>query len=221
MKKPVKILLIVLCAFVFTAAAAVFAVCLRLSDPGARVVFLSPSTQGANLYADGVTTERENMNLLADLVQARLEARGFTVYRSDPDKTFREAVDASNALAPSVHAALHTNAVSGENRGVRGCEVYVRRHDYRSLRLASCLYESVSAATPTEDRGIKYTDTLSEVTDTASPCVLVELDFHDSPEGAAFLTGNREALADAVADGISRFFEASVSWKLLLRSLLR
>ncbi|MEA4823347.1 MAG: N-acetylmuramoyl-L-alanine amidase [Clostridiaceae bacterium] len=221
MKKPAIILIILLGALLCLSAGLAAFLSLRYADPGPKVVFLSPSTQGANIYADGVTTERDNMNALADLVEARLLSRGFIVYRNDPEKTYAEAVEDSNALSPSIHVALHTNAIDGENTGVRGCEAYIRGGSYPCLKLATCLYTAVSAVTPTDDRGVKYTATLYEATSTSSPSVLLEVDFHDIAEGAEFLTENRDKIADAVADGIVAYFESPVDLPLLLRAFVR
>ena len=222
MKKAIKILLPVLAALILSSAAVLTVLLSRTVRPGARVVFLSPSTQRENLYADGKTTEAACMNAVADEVQRILTARGYTVRRSDPEKTFREAVADSLALAPSVHVALHSNAAATENTGaIRGCEAYARRRHYGSYRLAECIYARVAAVTPTEDRGVRYSDTLAEVTRPSCASTLVELDFHDCADGAAFLTSQTGALAQAVADGIEDYFTAGIRWRTLLRSLLR
>ena len=56
---------------------------MSLLNKGDKIVFLSPSTQYENLYADGVTTEGANMQKLADLVEEKLGDE-YTVLRNDP-----------------------------------------------------------------------------------------------------------------------------------------
>lgn len=218
MNKKLRIALTAAGCIVLALAAFTVSLYGRYMTPPARIVFLSPSTQAGNIYADGVTTERDNMNAIADLIGQHLPD-DFTVLRNDPNLTVKEAVDASNAAGSGIHVALHSNA-AGTDAVVRGCEVYIRMRDYPSRRLAACVYSAVSAVTPTGDRGIKYSSTLYEVTKTKAPCVLVELDFHDNPGGSAFLTENRDALAQAVADGIIAYYNKPVDFLSLLKSFV-
>lgn len=128
MNKKLRIALTAAGCIVLALAAFTVSLYGRYMTPPARIVFLSPSTQAGNIYADGVTTERDNMNAIADLIGQHLPD-DFTVLRNDPNLTVKEAVDASNAAGSGIHVALHSNA-AGTDAVVRGCEVYIRMRDY-------------------------------------------------------------------------------------------
>jgi len=219
MRKPLKITLFITLAMVVACTLTTTTLYLYCAAPRPKTVFLSPSTQTANVYADGCTTEGANMNAIADLVAALLP-EGFTVIRNDPALTVVEAVEASNTLRPSVHVALHSNATGHESSTVRGCEIYVRRTDVRGHRIALAIYGRLAALTDIPGRGIKPSRTLLELTGTKAAAILVEIDFHDSVEGATWLTESREAIAEAIADGIVAYFEEPMGFGTFARAVL-
>ncbi len=206
-KKRDTILIAVLGGLVCVFVAAVVILGMRSPRIQVKSVFLSPSTQDKNLYFDGVTTERMNMTAISDLVAGFLAEADCVVYRSAPGSTLEEAVALSNELGAAIHVALHSNASGVEGATVRGCEVFCRPWDLPSRTLARCAYDSVSALTPTADRGIKTVDSLYELNNVKSTAILIEADFHDNAAGAAWLKENREAVARAVADGILAYFD--------------
>ena len=85
-------------------------------------IYLSPSTQEFNEYADGLGTEEERMNRLADAMEPQLTASGIRFTRNTPDMTAASSIQASNAGSYDLHLALHTNASgsgqAGRNRGI-------------------------------------------------------------------------------------------------------
>jgi|GEM_PF-1284418 len=192
---------------------------MSLLNKGDKIVYLSPSTQYENIYADGVTTEGGNMQIIADLVAEKLGDE-YTVLRNDPEGDVKKSVELSNASDAVIHVALHSNATGDEALKVRGCEVYVRPHSVLSSTLAECIYEQVSEITPTEDRGVRVSRTLYEVQNRECPTVLVELDFHDDPAGAAFLLEKQDALAEAVAEGIRDYYKAMPKPLTILKAWL-
>ena len=86
------------------------------------IIYLSPSTQEYNLYADGLGTEEEWMNQLADAMEPLLYASGIRFSRNTPDMTAASSIRDSNAGNYDLHLALHSNASgpeeAGENQGI-------------------------------------------------------------------------------------------------------
>ena len=85
-------------------------------------LYLSPSTQEFNHYVNGLGTEEEQMNRLADAMEPLLFASGIRFTRNPPDRTAAAAIRASNAGDYDLHLALHSNASGpgqeGQNRGI-------------------------------------------------------------------------------------------------------
>lgn len=168
-------------------------------------VYLSPSTQHKNMYHDGVTTECASMNAVADHLE-KLFPEKYTVYRNDPYDTLESAIAHSNKLEPEIHIAIHSNASGVDGGGVRGCEIWIPAGDRESKRLAKAVYEYLEDLTPTEDRGIKETTTLAEMNNVDATRILIEVDFHDDPDGSDWIKANQGSLAQAIYNGISDYY---------------
>lgn len=87
-------------------------------------VYISPSVQHFNIGQNGYGSEEERMNEVADIVEYELQRHGLTTARNDPSMTLQEVVADSNALNPTVHVAIHSNAADGN---ARGSEIYTHR----------------------------------------------------------------------------------------------
>jgi len=171
-----------------------------------RRIFLSPSVQYMNAYACGDTNEGDEMQLLADACEALLREEDFDVLRSDADKTLEDAVTLSNRKNIGLHLALHTNA--SEHHTARGCEAFIKRGTDNELsdKIAALLTDEISDL-GTPNRGVKQTDSLYETNHTkAESVVLLEVDFHDSEDGAKWLIENRDVIAEAIVQAILTFY---------------
>lgn len=154
-------------------------------------IFISPSSQEANLYVTG-GNEEVVMKLIADSLCAELTRHGVEWQRNNRTGIYADHVGQSNLYKPDIHLAVHSNAMGGTSSGkARGTEVFC--YDPADLssvgtQLAQKIYARLSALTPTADRGIKSgKDTMSEIRNTNAPAVLVEIAFHDNPEDAAWI----------------------------------
>ena len=149
-------------------------------------LFLSPSTQYFNPY---ITTgdERYWMNALADEMTPYLHASGITVTRNDPDGSAAQSIRDSNASRQDFHLALHSNAAPQALSGrLRGVDIYFY---------------------PLPDRVQARSSTIiGELRRTRAPAVLTELGYHDNTEDANWLTGNLDAIARALALGVTEYF---------------
>ena len=173
-------------------------------------VYLSPSVQEFNVGYGNYGTEEERMNQVADIVEYELRRNGLRVVRNSPEQSLQEIVAESNALAPSVHVAIHSNASS--NGEARGSEVYAHKFGGKGEILARDIARYLEPLTPTEDFGVKEGYTAFngkgyyELRRTTAPAVLVEVAFHDNPEDAQFIMDNIYEIGVAIARGILNYF---------------
>lgn len=166
-------------------------------------VFLSPSDQLGNTYAYGDTNEAVVCQQISKLLEDKLNALGVFVF-SDPN--MYNAVNRSNKLRPDLHLAIHTNASPRHNvRGVRvfyypGSE-YGKTYAEQFFRSLSSLYDGSHA--------IKTNAVLYELRKTVSPAVYLELDFHDTVDGAKWLIANKQLIANTLCKVICDIFQLS------------
>lgn len=169
-------------------------------------LFLSPSTQRANLY---VTSESERywMNLLADEMEPYLHSSGVNFTRNDPNATAAQAIRDSNAGFYDFHLALHSNAASDAASGtVRGIDVYYFPTSVQGLRMANILVDNLREVypLPASVRALPTTS-IGEVRLTTAPSVLVELGYHDNILDAQWIENNLPQIAVALVLSVTEF----------------
>lgn len=170
-------------------------------------LFLSPSTQDFNPYVtEG--NERYWMNQLADRMEPYLRASGITVTRNDPNGSAAQSIRQSNAGSYDFHLALHSNASPAALAGTqRGIDIYYFPTSEEGLRMANILVDVLRPVYPLPERVRALpTTVIGEVRRTRAPSVLAELGYHDNAEDAAWLTGNLDAVAAALSEGVSEYF---------------
>lgn len=177
-------------------------------------VYLSPSLQEYNLYVDGVTTEEEMANRIADAMEPYLLASGISFGRNDPAMTLGEAIDDSNQGAYDLHVSIHTNAAPEALAGkLQGTDVYYFWNSYYGQEIADRIAREMKKIYPDPAKvDTVATATLRELRRTNMPAVLVEVAYHDNPEDAAWIEENIDAIAQALTKGITDYF--GVPWKM-------
>lgn len=161
-------------------------------------VYLSPSNQPNNTYNGVATNERDNCREIAKLVKAELERCGITVKIGlNGSKNVAE----SNAFKPDLHMPIHTNAY---NKKARGTSVMVYSNAAQNLKYATPVFNQLKSIVLAQDkgRGISVRRDLLELSGTTAVAVYVEVDFHDVPQVAKWLTAQRPLIAKAIAKGI-------------------
>lgn len=166
-------------------------------------LFISPSSQEANVGPGGYV-EEVYMNLVADILCPELTRHGIEFMRNSKGDTYAGHVAKSNLYKPDFHIAIHSNA---GGTTARGCVVFCYKPDTYPNRpgtlMAKSIYKYIEALTPVADRGVKDgTAILSEVAKTNAPAVLIEVDFHDKVDGAAWLMAHIPEIAQAILLGI-------------------
>lgn len=172
-----------------------------------KTVFLSPSTQEWNPYANG-GNEQEQMNLIADAMEPYLTASGITYVRNDPDRNVTGAIADSNAGRYEVHLALHSNAAGAGSAGkVRGVEIYYSPYSEFGRRLAVITANNFTAVYPLPERVMTVpTTSLAEITRTRTVAVLCEIGYHDNAEDAEWIKNSRDIIAQTLVRSLCDYF---------------
>ena len=162
-----------------------------------KIWYLSPSNQASNIGFGSYGTEKEQMNLLLDEIIPHLDRAGVSFHRADADMGLTDRVKESNEMKAGFHLALHSNA--GGNGLARGPEAYY--YSSAGQVLGQKLVDALLGLGQENKRScnIKQNKTLYELKHTTAPACLLEVDFHDSPGGVAFLTEQRSDIAAAIA----------------------
>ncbi len=170
-------------------------------------IYLSPSTQEANLYVTG-GSEEYWMNLLADELEPWLTSSGIQYVRNTPQMTAASSIRASNAGNYDLHLALHSNAApEGKYGTARGIIAFYAPNSRNGQRAAVLIAENLRSIYPLPDKvRAEATTYLGEVTRTRAPAVLVEIGYHDNVEDANWITSNLEAIAEKLALSITEYF---------------
>lgn len=171
-------------------------------------VFLSPSTQEWNPYADDTGNEEMVMNLLATEMEPYLRASGITFVRNDPERNAAGAIADSNAGSFDVHLALHSNAAPAQFAGMlRGIDVYFAPNSADSELLATIIANNMQRIYPVENHvTARPTNSLGEVLRTKAVAVLAEIGYHDNPEDAAWIRKNLRQIAINLVLSLTDYF---------------
>lgn len=164
-------------------------------------VYLSPSSQTANVGVGNYGTEAKRMQELSSKVKTKLIAKGHTVYGSDNSLTRTQRIAASNNAGVACHVALHSNAGGGT-----GPEVWYYSTSANGKRLANNIITKITGVKSCpKSRGIRPSTEYAELNGTSAPAVIVEVAFHDNANDAAWIINNMDAIAQAIADGINLY----------------
>jgi N-acetylmuramoyl-L-alanine amidase len=91
-----------------------------------KKIYLSPSSQPANLYAAGDTNEQTQCRRIALAAVAALKRCGFEAMTNVAEgKTMYDRVGESNAWGANLHIPLHTNAGGGGTK--QGTQIYYKK----------------------------------------------------------------------------------------------
>ncbi len=170
-------------------------------------IYLSPSTQQANMYVTG-GSEEYHMNKLADAMEPYLYANGISFMRNTPDMTAGSVISQANRHDYDLHVALHSNAAGDGNAGGRnGTDIYYFPGSKKGKRAADIMVEQFRKIYPYTDKVRALPTTkLGEVDRVKAPSVFIETAFHDNPEDAKWIVQNNEKIARAIVMGLSQYF---------------
>lgn len=177
----------------------------KAAEPeGERIykVYLSPSDQGKNTYAWGDTNERDQMRKVADVTEQALLRTGRFMVINGQHGDMYDRIAESNAWEADLHVCNHSNACNGVVMGTRAFAYDLEGKGYEAVK---AIYERVAPISPGTSENIK-TATFREIVLTSCPCAYVEVEFHDTEEGAKWIIGNTVRIGEAIAQGICDYF---------------
>lgn len=166
-------------------------------------IYVNPSVQYANSYADNLGNEGQHMNSISKLLVGMLnEYTNLIVYSNNsyPGKSLSESVKESNSLSVDYHLSLHSNAGGG-----KGSEGFYTKTSYGFTK---SILDSLQDILPYPTRGPKYgQDSLYELKRTTASSSLIEILFHDDKAQALFIINNQKEIAEAIFNGIVSYLK--------------
>lgn len=175
-------------------------------------VFLNPGHAPNGNPDPGAVNEETGLRecdvalAVAKSAESYLNAAGVAteLLQSDSLYDICEAVNNSDA---NIFVSIHCNAAEAE--AANGTETWACAGSYRGSMLANCIQSQLVNALDTTDRGVKIAtpgvNGLYVLTNTAMPAVLVELAFITNPGDEEILANAQDAMARAVARGITDY----------------
>lgn len=162
-----------------------------------NIWYLSPSNQGANLGVAGYGSERDQMYALVLEITPHLDRAGVSFVVPEKEVSLTERVRQSNSMNCCFHLALHSNA--GGNGKARGPVALYYSDEGKEF--CQKLVDALLALGQQSNRSshVVQQKSLYELRKTNAPAALLEVDFHDNPEGVKFITENRSRIAEAIA----------------------
>ena len=165
-------------------------------------IYINPSVQYDNLYADNLGNEGQYMNQISIILTKLLkENTNIEVYCNNdmPRKSLSKSVRESNSLEVDYHLALHSNAGGGS-----GSEGWYTKSSYKFTK---SIIDSLQDVLPYKTRGLKNGQkSLYELKATYASASLIEILFHDDVNQALFIINNQEEIAHAIYEGIISYF---------------
>ena len=162
-----------------------------------KIWYLSPSSQSGNIGAADYGSEKMQMTLLTDEIVPHLDRAGVSFHRADEALTLAQRVKESNDMGATFHLALHSNA--GGNGKARGPVAFYYSAVGKDIAEKTVAALLESGQENNRAQNVQQGKFLYELRHTKAPACLLEVDFHDNPEGVEFLTSRRSDIAKAIA----------------------
>lgn len=162
-----------------------------------NIWYLSPSNQSANIGIDGYGTEKEQMYLLADEIVPHLDRAGVSFHVADDTMNLQKRCTESNKMGAKFHLCFHSNA-GGSGKAWGPVALY---YSNAGRAFGEKLVDALLGLGQQNNRSsnVIQEKSLYELRKTVAPACLLEVDFHDSSVGVAFLTKRRREIAEAIA----------------------
>lgn len=168
----------------------------------AKKIYLSPSSQPANIYAGLDTNEQEVCRAIARELATDLKRCGFDVKCGDYG-TMYDRVAESNGWMAHLHIPIHTNAFNGKVSGTRLMSFDTSGKGYK---VCQAIFKELDAITPGTSSNITAKPGLYEIQSAVAPTAYVEVDFHDVSTVAKWLVENKPQIAEAICKGVCEYY---------------
>lgn len=169
-----------------------------------KKIYLSPSNQNANIYKYGNTNEMVQCNRIADYAKKALERCGFSVKKAAQGQNMSTSISESNNWKADLHIPIHTNAYNGKLTG--GTLVMLYSNQSENNKAGKAILNAVAPISPGKDYDLRYNTGLAELNGTSAIAVYLEVEFHDTTEGAKWIINNVEKIGEAIAKGVCNYY---------------
>ena len=160
--------------------------------------------QSNNRYAYGDTTEMIQCNKIAEAAKTALERCGFEVKKAPQGQSMQQSIKESNAWSPDLHIPIHTNAFNGKTLG--GTLVMIYSMEDKNKRAGQALLNAVAPVSPGPDYTLRANSSLAELNSTKAVAVYIEVEFHDTADGAKWIIENTKTIGEAICKGVCSYF---------------
>ena len=171
-----------------------------------KKIYLSPSMQVHNTYAFGGTNEMEQCNKIAVYAEKALKRCGFDVKRAPEGQDMYASIRESNNWGADLHVPIHTNAYNGKKTG--GTVVFLYDNSKENVKAGQAVLDAVAPISPGGDYTLRYAPEFAELNSTRCAAVYLEVEFHDTKEGAEWIVKNVKNIGEAIAKGICAYYGA-------------
>ncbi len=164
-------------------------------------IYLSPSGQINNQYADNKHNEAEICRIIANKCSDYLKKSGVEVLVAGPynnDTEWKNRTKESDSFGADYHVPIHTNA--GGGHGVRIFTSKKNVDDERAIRCCS----NIKKILPEKWRtgGVSIQTNLYEINAPKAKTIYIECAFHDNKDEAEWIVNHTNDLAKAIASAL-------------------
>ena len=167
-------------------------------------IYLDPSTDASNTYAGG-GNEEYYMNLIADAMIPYLDMAGIGYQRNNPGDTLNDIVEQSNAGNYDLHISLRSTPASAEQRGPI---IYYDTFRPEAQKAAYYIARNLWSIYPDPNLvDMEPNSTLSQITLTKAPTVIVDFVNPNNNEDTEWLRNNIYRIARTIVFGLTDYFQ--------------
>lgn len=164
-----------------------------------KKIYLSPSDQYNNRYADGVHNEGEVCHRISGACEIYLKKYGFDVLRGKTG-TYVERCKQANKYNPDLYICIHTNAGGGDGT------LMMCWPGSENNAIIKKIYNAVAKISPGKDDGIKARTDLYEIKNSTALCAYLEIAFHDNAKEAQWLDEHSSEIGRAIAKAVADYY---------------
>lgn len=169
-----------------------------------KKIYLSPSNQINNLYAVGNTNECEQCNRIAEYAKKALQRCGFEVKKAFSGQNMNTIIKESNNWSADLHIPIHTNAFNAQTLG--GTLVMIYSNAAENKKAGSAILNAVAPISPGPDYNLRVNSGLAELNSTKAIAVYLEVEFHDTKDGATWIINNVKTIGKAICKGVCSYY---------------
>lgn len=177
----------------------------------AKKIYLSPSSQDANMYATGNTNEQEQCRKIAKYCADYLVRAGFEV-KNGSYGTMYSRIDESNSWGADLHIPIHTNAYNGKITG--GTQIYLYKLTGEHKKIGQAVLNRLAPLTVgSSHERLVANNEFYEINQANAITVYCECEFHDTKEGADYIRNHTKEIGEAIAQGVCDYYGVKIEQK--------